>query len=335
MTKNKNWWLIGVTLLSSGLVVMGCSSRSDSSSGRGTSYTFTSPANAKIESAALSLFVQDSISPMATSNPTLCTSVICITPTAVSGIYYGTGLSIQSNGSGMMAYFGQDAWSGITGTSPSYTFSAGSPIINTGTISCCAGTGDLSSENTYIESVAYLFGYIDVTFTLSGITGNVAMNGTYEVRFVMANGAITNGVRGDVLIKDAGEFKWMNSTNDALSTTRPSAPVTMNSSVVNWENPFGTDKGNQEIPVMFAFAATPADERMAITESQLRLTTNTYTFGFNLSNFVMFPTLLQADLNMITSRRELLNRIHLAALPHSSQPMGVGSMADSELVITP
>lgn len=336
MTKIDNFVLLGAALTSISLVALGCSKASDSSEpAGGQSYSFTSPALARIESAARFFATDNSVSPLASNNPTLCSSVICVTPTAVSGIYFGMGLSIQSNGSGMMAYFGQDTWSGINGTSPSFSFSATAPITNTGTITCCVGTGDLTSENTYIESAAYLFGYLDVTFALSGITGNPAMNATYEVRFILASGSMTSAVRGDLLIKDAGAFKWMDSANNALSTTRPSVPVTMNTSVVNWVNPFGTDKGNQEIPVMGALVATPADERMSVTEAELRSTTNTYTFGFNRNNLIMFPTLLQADLNMITSVRELLNRIHLASLPHSSQPMGVGSMADTELVITP
>jgi hypothetical protein len=335
-TNKKNIGVISLSLTMCILAIIGCSKGSDSpAGGSGQSYSFTSAASATIQSAVPFIGQKNSVSTLASSNPTLCSSVICITPTEVSGIYYGTGLSIQSNGSGMMAYFGQDAWSGITGASPSFPFSSSSPIVNSGTINCCVGTGDLTSDSTHIESVAYLFGYLDVTFTLSGITGNVGMNGTYEVRFVLADDAITSGVRGDLLIKDSGVFKWMNSTNDALSTTRPSAPVTMNTSVVNWVNPFGTDKGNQEIPVLGALVATPADTRMSITETELRSTTNTYTFGFNRNNLIMFPSLLHADLNMISSLRELLNRIHLASLPHSLQPMGVGSMADTELTITP
>lgn len=336
MTKINKWILFGTVFTSISFISFGCAKGSDSPAPTGgQSYSFTSPALARIASATRFFPSDNSVTTMASNNPVLCSSVICITPTAVSGIYYGTGLSIQSNGSGMMAYFGQEAWSGINSSSPFYSFSATTPITNTGTITCCVGTGDLASDSTHIESAAYLFGYLDVTFALSGITSNGSMNGTYEIRFILASGSIPTALRGDLMIKDAGVFKWMNSANNTLSTTRPSAPVTMNTSVVNWVNPFGTDKGNQEIPVMGAFVATPADERMTVTESQLKSTTNTYTFGFNRNNLIVFPTLLHADLNMITSVRELLNRIHLASLPHSSQPMGVGNMADTELVITP
>lgn len=207
--------------------------------------------------------------------------------------------------------------------------------MNSGTLTCCAGTGDLTSENTYIESVAYLFGYIDVTFTVSGITGKVSLNGTYNLRFVLADGAITNGVRGDILIFDSGTYKWMNNANSALESTRPTDPVKMNTSVVNWTNPFGTTEGNQDIPVIYSFVVTPADQVMQINETQLRAVGKTYTFGFNKNNFVMFPSLLHADINMISSLKELLSRVHLAGLPHSLQPMGVGNPADTDLIISP
>jgi hypothetical protein len=53
-----------------------------------------------------------------------------------------------------------------------------------------------------------------------------------------------------------------------------------------------------------------------------------------MNNFVMFPSLLTADINMISSLQELMSRVHLGGLPHSAQSQGVGNPADSELVIT-
>lgn len=333
----------GMAVVGFSFFTIGCSGSGGASSGsEGQSYSFTSAASASITSSTALSFDQlmgkrvgsQSASPFSSTGPTLCSSVICFTPTAVSGRYYGTGLSIQSNGSGMMAYFGQETWSDITGTSTSYPFSATSPVVNTGNLTCCVGTGDLASENTYIESVAYLFSYLDVTFTVSGVTGNTSMNATYTFRFVFADDAITGGVRGDILVFDSGEFKWMNSDNSTLSTTRPTNPVTMNSSVTNYTNPFGTTEGNQEIPVIYSFIVTPANQVMQVTEAELRATGQIYSFGFNMANFVMFPTLLTADINMISSLKELMSRVHLAGLPHSAQPMGAGNPADTEFTIT-
>ena len=282
--------------------------------------------------------------------PTLCTSVVCFTPTQLTGIYYGTGLLIQSSGNGMSAYFGQEEWSSITGTSSSYTFDAANPSTNQGTLTCCNGTGDLSSENTYVSDVSYLFGYLDATFTVSGVTGNTAMNEAYTLRFILASSAMTDAVRGDVLMRVdgsgnscpvsnsgcTGEFKWMDSTNSAFSTTRPNSPVVMNSSVVTYTNPFGTDVGNQEIPVFYVPVLPESGEGvLAITESELRATGNSFDFKFDPNSFVMFPAVPTSEINLITSKKELMARAHLAGLPHSAQVNGVGSPASTLLEITP
>lgn len=310
---------------------MACGKKSDDKTTSAQSYSFTSTANASITNSVSSA----SLELQATAGPTLCSSVVCVTPTSISGKYYGTGLLIQSNGNGMMAYFGQSEWSSITGTSTSYSFSSASPVVNAGNLVCCTGSGDLSSENTYIESVAYLFSYIDATFAISGVTGNTAMNTTYSLRFVLADDAISSGKRGDVLILDSGTYKWMDNNTSALSATRPTTPVTMNSSVTSWQNPFGSEKGNQTIPVIYANVAAPSSGGVfQVKESELKVQSKTYSFGFNKQNFIMFPTVLTNDINMISSVKELLSRVHLGGLPHSAQSMGVGNPASTQLTIT-
>jgi hypothetical protein len=331
------------------LISIGCDKKaSDSASEAGQTYSFTTPMTGQIQivnttsvfdnkmdsTAALKLPHHP---PRSADGPTLCSSVVCFTPTAISGKYFGTGLLIQSNGNGMMAYFGQESWSGISGTSTSYAFDLATPILNTGNLVCCTNTGALNNGSSYIESIAYLFGYLDVTFTLSGITGNVSMNGTYTLRFVLADGAITDGVRGDVLIFDSGNFKWMNSDSSTLTTTRPANPVVMNTGVTNWTNPFGTDKGNQNIPVIYAnVIPSSGSGLMLISDTELQVANKTYSFGFNPKNFVVFPTLINDgnDINMIYSEKELMRLIHLGGLPHSQQAMGIGGPADTELVIS-
>jgi hypothetical protein len=166
------------------------------------------------------------------------------------------------------------------------------------------------------------------------------MNAEHTVRFVMADGAHPNALRGDILYKDAGTFKWMPSSGAAtLTATRPASPVTMNSAIVNWTNPFGT-KGQQNIPTLSVPIAScdPAQPNAphVVTEAELKDPGRTYSFGFNTTKLVMFPTLLSSgdDINMISSIRELMTRVHLAGLPHSAQPMGVGSPASTQLTVS-
>lgn len=320
----------------------------DGSSGQAYSFTATSKTSIKLKSAPLTDSALGAAEPQGTalaSGPTLCSSVVCFTPTTLTGKYFGTGFLIQSNGNGMVAYFGQDTWSNITGTSQTHSFSSASPTINSGTLYCCNGTGDLSSSNTYIGDAIYLFAYLDATFTVAGVTGNTAMNRAFTVRFVLADDAIAGGKRGDVLLSDPadGTFKWIDTAtnsggivgNGTLTTTRPSSPVTMNASVKDWTNPFGTDKGNQSIPVLYApLLPSSGTGVFQVTESELKTTGRTYTYSFDPTNFIMFPALLAADISSLYSYTQLLSNIHLGGLPHSGQSMGVGNPASTTLTVT-
>ncbi len=318
-----------------------------STTGGGNSYDFSASSSISLrlksrESQDASHQAQSaSVKSARSSGPTLCSSTVCFTPTALTGKYYGTGFLIQSSGNGMVAYFGQSTWSDIVGTSTSYSFDSAAPVTNSGTLTCCGGTGDLASENTYIESIIYLFGYLDATFTVSGVTSNTNMNREFTVRFVLADDAITGGKRGDVLLKDSGVFKWMDTATSAggdvgagtLVTTRPTSPVTMNTSVKNWTNPFGTTQGNQTIPVIYAPVLTSGNGVYQITEAELKATGKTYTYSFDPTNFVMFPALTTADKNSLYSYYQLLSNIHLGGLPFSTQSNGVGSPAGTVLTV--
>jgi hypothetical protein len=318
-------------------------------------YAFTSPASTAIGRVALAPLAARVMAPAAaptgasspvavTVGPTLCGSTVCFTPTALTGTYFGTGLLLQVGGKGMVAYFGQEAWSGITGTSPSAAFDVGAPITHAGTLSCCAGDGDLSTPDVYVSDVIYLFGTIDATFSVSGVTSNTSMNREFTVRFVMADGALPTAKRGDVLLKDPadGQFKWMDPSTTTggdvgagtLVTTRPASPVTMDGAVVNYVNPFSTTQGNQQIPVFYAPVTSLDGTPYAIDEAGLRLVGRTYTFRFDPTNFVMFPAVLTADLDQLYSYKQLLSKVHLGGLPHSQQPMGVGSPAATVLEVS-
>lgn len=305
----------------------------------GSSYDFTSTAKASIALKSRTVKRGNRV-----DGPTLCSSVVCVTPTKLTGRYYGTGFLIQAGGQGMVAYFGQDAWSGITGTSDSFAFDSATPVTNSGNLTCCGGTGDLASSNTYVEDAIYLFGYLDATFTLSGITSNTNMNREFTVRFVLADGAVTDGKRGDLLMKDADTtFKWMDTSVSAggdvgagtLTATRPTSPVTMNSSITSYTNPFGADKGNQSIPVIYApLVPESGDGVFTISDTQLKTAGRTYTYAFDPANFVMFPQILTADLNTLSTYTAMLQKIHLGGLPHSAQSNGVGNPASTVLTVT-
>ena len=324
----------------------GCSKNEpESDKTAGKTYSFDAQANAKLKMKGAALSRATTLKTSA-AGPTLCSSVICFTPTVLTGKYYGTGFLIQSDGNGMVAYFGQDSWSSITGASKSYDFNSTSPIENSGTLTCCGGTGDLTSANTYIESIIYLFGYIDATFAVSGVTSNTSMNREFTVRFVLADGAIASGIRGDLLLKDPadGVFKWIDTSVNAggnvgdgtLVATRPQTPIVLNSAVTNWTNPFGSTQGNQSIPVIYAPVLTSAGTGVyTVSESDLNTPGKTYQFSFDPTNMVIFPMLMaSSDLNSLSTYAQLLNKISLGGLPHSGQPMGVGNPAGTQLTVT-
>lgn len=322
-----------------------CSDSKSSTSPSATAYSFTTAASASFNLKSLSLNPDTGSRDLnLASGPTLCSSVVCFTPTALTGKYYGTGFLIQSSGNGMVAYFGQDSWSNITGTSATYDFDSATPTTNAGSLYCCNGTGDLSSSNTYISDAIYLFAYLDATFTVSGVTSNTNMNREFTVRFIFADDAITSAKRGDLLIKDPTDdtFKWIDSSVSAggivgdgtLVTTRPTTPITMNTSVKDWTNPFGANQGNQSIPVIYAPISPSTGEVYQITETELNTAGKTYTYSFDPTNFVMFPSLLTADKDTLYSYVKLLSNIHLGGLPHSAQSMGVGNPATTILTVT-
>ncbi len=272
-----------------------------------------------------------------TASPPSCVDNICLTPTELTGKYYAVGLMIQSGGNGMNAYFGQDQWSDITGTSPTFDFSFKSPITQAGDLICCTSEGDLSGDNTYFSDAIYLFGYIDATFTIaadSGAHGDAV--GTHTVRFVLADDSISGGKRGDLLIKDAEEFKWMDAAG-ALSTSRPADAITMNEDVVAFPDPYGDGKGTIAIPIIRTSVNAPASgEVFQVSEEELKIADRTYSFDFNASGFVWFPTLLQNDIGMLESRKALLSKIHMQGLPHSQYGDGgaYGASGDTTLTIT-
>ncbi len=284
--------------------------------GDSQSYSFRSAAKVQLKSTGGSGLG------MTTLLPPMCVDSLCITPSTVSGIYYGAGIMIQSAGNGMMAYFGQESWSGTTGASPSSPFDFAAPGTQTGELICCVGEGDLASENTYISDAVYLFGYLDASFVVeaaSGARGDAV--GSHNVRFVLADGAVTGAKRGDLLYADAGTFKWVDAAG-ALQATRPADALTMDAKVVSWVNPFGTDKGNQTIPMLSASLTPPTGGGvMPVTEAELKTVGRSYTFAFDVSGFITFPTLLKADAGMLDSRATLLSKIHIQGLPHSRYMM--------------
>ncbi len=323
-------------LLTVTVALSACDMDDKKEDGEKSSYAFTSTASVKLKSSSFGLrddsFFTSPSKNLTTAEPPMCKDNICYTPTQLTGKYYGVGLMIQSENSGMMVYFGQDSWSGITSSSTSYNFNFNSPISNSGDLVCCTGQGDLANGESYFSDAVYMFGYIDATFTIPSSAGaNGDAVGTHTVRFVLADGAVSEAKRGDLMYSDAGTFKWMDAEG-VLTTTRPASPIAQDAGVVNWTNPFG-DKGNQSIPVINAALEDAAAGGVnVVTEDELKIVGRNYSFDFQADGFISFPTLLKTDIGMLDSKKKLLSSIHIQGLPHSKYNMG--SAATSTLVIT-
>ncbi len=259
----------------------------------------------------------------------VCSDWLCFTPDAVSGRHFGLGLLIQSNNNGLSAYFGREEWSSITGESDSYPFDISSPFINSGDFFCCNGKGDLSSDNSYISDVSFLMGYVDVTFTFTG-SGSGEVDKEHEVRFIIAKDAIAGAERGDLMYKDSGTFKWLETDGD-FTETRTVDVITMDEDVVDWENEWG-EVGNQEIPVISAQVESEGGGVMQVSESDLDAPNRTYTFKLPATKLVIFPDILEDDVGMISSLVEMMQKIHLRGLPHSSNG-GPGNSLTTKLQV--
>lgn len=329
-----------VLLLAVSLMLGACTKKSGS--GSGTSYSFSAAANVLLSASSLMTQSSRSLKPMDSRSVDPCNNHPCFTPTAVSGKYFGVGLLIQSNGNGMSGYFGRSEWSSITGTSLTYDFDLASPLTNSGTFTCCNGTGDLASENSsYIEDVSFLLGYVDVTFTYAG-SANTLMNVSHKVRFIFADDVIAGAKRGDLLYflstanGGSDTFEYF-SADGNHSSTRPTSPITQDSAVTAWTNPWGS-VGNQTIPVMYSGAVLPTSdsEKITVTQTQLASANRTYSFKFPSEDLVIFPTLLGGtdgdDRGLVFSIVTLLQKIHLQGLPHSTATLGRAS--DTVLTIT-
>jgi hypothetical protein len=260
----------------------------------------------------------------------LCTSVICLTPDSATGKYFGAGLLIQSSGKGMSSYFDHESWSSVTTASATKDFDLAAPLTHSGTLYCCGGEGDLSSENTYFSDTSYMFQYLDIGFTIPaslGMRGTAV--GTHNIRFILADDAVASAKRGDLMVWDSSQYKWMDQDGN-LSAIRPSSPVTMNEKVVDWQSPFGDGKGNTEIPVIYAGLKEPSNGKQVTSEDELKKSA-TYTFDFNAAGMIMFPDLLHADGAMIGDLKSLLGKIHLRGLEYGSR--GVLELGTTTLTI--
>jgi hypothetical protein len=290
-------------------------------------YDFSAVASQKVYSSSLSnLSLAESAQYKADN---LCTSVFCITPSNASGKYFGVGLLIQSSGNGMSAYFDLESWSSVTEASETKLFDFSSPLTYSGNLNCCGGEGDLKNPNSYFSDVAYMFASIDVEFSITEAMGaHGTAIGTHQLRFVFADNASTTAKRGDIMIKDGTDYKWVDAEGN-LSATRPGSPITMNDQVVNWTNPFGEGKGNQTIPVVYAGLAE-TDGKLVTSEDEMKEPA-TYSFNFNALGLVIFPDILHADVGMLDSRLAMLKKIHILGMPYGTR--GVIGVGKTDLTI--
>lgn len=303
----------------------------------GTSYSFTATSKNALKSGSVTTSARLDPSGIASSSlPASCTDNLCFTPVTLTGKYYGMGLMMQVEGSGMNAYFGQDSWSSISGTSPQYEFNSALPITHTGNLTCCAGTGTFGS-NSYFSDVLYLFATLDSTFTVSASTGaSGTAVGTHSVRFVLSDDAVTLAKRGDILYRDTdGEYKWVDNSSGSLTLTRPTTPVTMNTKVSNWVNPYDSTKGQQHIPVISSSIADSANGKHVVSEESLKVSGKSYVFDFPAAGLIFLPTVLKTDASILSSRLTLLQQIHIQGLPHSGYVGGSALGSTTLTILTP
>ncbi len=309
----------------------------DKGSSSGSSYSFESEAGSQLLSSTLGLRSRKSPLTLLDGPAQLCETgqtISCAGVSDMSGKLLTVGLLIQAGGSGMQSYLLTDNFSDVTGDSTAYDFDFRNPVTTKGALGCCGGTGDLNSGNTYFSDANFLFGYIDASFKIPYVSTssvNANMLATHTVRFVLADKTSTGYKRGDLLIQDTDEtFKWM-TADGTLSATRPASPITMDSKVVDYTNPF--EKGNTEIPVIGAQIQSPegGDNKVTTDEAALKETGNTYSFDFDASSLIVFM-LAPSELTIIQTKAEMLKRIHLQGLPHSKFTFGASAV--STLTVT-
>lgn len=305
-----------------GATIFSCGKGDNKDSGK--NYSFVANSRLAIKSSKLVATALNFL-PRATEDSYFCGDSLCFTPSNLTGKYYGVGFLIQSNNHGMTAYLGNEVWSDLSADSPAYDFDFKSPVTQTGNLTCCSGEGDLSNNTSYIEDVVYLFGYFDVSFSIPeslGAHGEAV--GAHTIRTVLADDAVVGAKRGDLLYKTDSGFQWM-ASDGTLSSTRPDSPVTMDKKVVDWTNPFGDGKGNQKIPVIYT--QVNPDENggpYGISEDKLKTENNVYTFDFDATGFVFYPTILKTDVGMLDSRLAVMKNFHIQGLPHSTWGDGSG-----------
>jgi hypothetical protein len=315
----------------------GSSKNDDKSSSSGSSYSFESEASSQLLSSSLGLRRSPGKLPLVDGPSNLCETgqtISCAGVSDMSGKLLTVGLLIQAGGQGMQSYLLTDNFSDVTGDSTAYDFDFRNPVTTSGALGCCGGTGDLSSENAYFSDANFLFGYIDASFKIPYVNTNQVnseMLATHTVRFVLADKTSTGYKRGDLLLQDSDDtFKWMTS-DGTLSATRPASPITMDTQVVNYTNPF--DKGNTEIPVIASQILSPegGDNKVTTSEDELKETGNTYRFDFDASSLIVFM-LAPSELTLIQTKADMLKRIHLQGLPHSKFTFGASAV--STLTVT-
>lgn len=309
---------------------IGCDKKDDK--GSKSSYDFSASAAATISSSKLA--ATESARPSAgliqTAGPKfLCTStqpnLTCVAPSALTGKYFSVGLLIQANGSGMLSYLLGDEWSSITGTSETFDFDAANPITVSGSFKCCGGEGDLTGENVYFSDVAYLFGYLDATFEIpfsaaQQATVSPAMIAPHTVRYVFADDVLTGYVRGDLLYKDVdGSFKWMDQEG-ALSSTRPSAPITMDDQVVSGAPSF-SDAKTPVPPISTSLQTATGEGVIQTSEDELKTEGRTYSFDFD-TTYAVALMVGQSDLSLLQTTKDLMERLHFQGLPSSEFTFG-------------
>lgn len=306
-----------------------CDKDKDKDKKSGATYAFTAAASTSIKASGFNLADEidgtDLLDAGGAAN--LCATgqtITCVAPTGLTGKYFSVGLLIQANGQGMQSYLLGDSWNDIKGTSTTYDFDASAPTVSSGNLACCGGSGDLTGDNVYFSNAAYLFAYLDASFkvpysALQKTRVTPEMLAAHTVRFVFADDVVSGYKRGDLLYKDTDStFKWVDDSGN-LSATRPSSPITLDTKVVSYTSPF--EGLTSPIPVIYTDINDGVNGKVTTSEDALKATGKTYTFDFNTSSLIVF--MLKSDeLEIMGTKKDLLQRIHLSGLPHTKFTFG-------------
>ncbi len=211
------------------------------------------------------------------------TVLACITPTAIGGKAYYAGVIVgTTNGLSLGPMIGtveDPSKATAFAESELLTVDLKQQIKNTGNPTLGGPIPYPADDQAYLREFHIYFGWMDVTFTLSGGVPNGAVDGTHTFRQVMADISGTEYKKGDILYKASGSdtFKWCRTGLGCNDTTRPATPV-VNAAIAAYST---TEAGNKTIP---SFFMSPPSDATPVQVKQADLKAGTSVFTIDISS---------------------------------------------------